>query len=95
MIYFIQAGENGPIKIGWTKDALSAEIRLKNLQVGNHENLEIMRVIGGRRSDEYWIQEMFKDLHINGEWYKPSDTLIKFVKTSNPIKSANWRGPIG
>ena len=47
-IYFIQAGENGPIKIGKTNG--DAKDRLANLQIGNHEELKLLWVYHG---DEY------------------------------------------
>lgn len=35
MIYFIQNGTNGPIKIGYTKNTASLDLRLKGMQTFN------------------------------------------------------------
>ena len=40
-VYFIQAGENGPVKIGKAKNV---ERRLSNLQIGNHVQLKVILV---------------------------------------------------
>ena len=49
MVYFIQAGENGPIKIG---ASAVPQIHLDRLQQGNHEELKIVAAIPGERNLE-------------------------------------------
>src|SRR5689334_18091148 len=46
-VYFIQAGENGPIKIGYTFKNVAD--RLAGIQTGNHEECKILGVIPGDR----------------------------------------------
>lgn len=49
MIYFIQAGESGPIKIGVALDPCK---RLAELQTGHYEGLRIIGLMDGERLDE-------------------------------------------
>jgi hypothetical protein len=44
MIYFIQAGKDGPIKIGL---AVQPEARKKNLQTAHYEELKIIGILEG------------------------------------------------
>ena len=68
-IYFIQAGENGPIKIG---EAYNIRERLKQLQIGNHLKLYLIGEIQNvPRMVEKEIQNKFKKYHLRCEWYKP------------------------
>lgn len=79
MIYFIQAGNDGPIKIGYSDT--TAESRLKSLQTGNHQQLKLLRQVNGSRQTEANCHIRFKEDHISGEWYKPSKELIDFINT--------------
>lgn len=67
-VYFIQAGENGAVKIGIAKDVFK---RLEMLQTGNENLLSIVKVIkGGGFEKESMLHKKHKEFHIRGEWYK-------------------------
>ena len=66
-IYFIQSGGNGAIKIG---EAVNVEERLKQLQVGNPEQLFILKILKHKpKTFETKLHKHFKNFHIKGEWY--------------------------
>ncbi len=75
MIYFIQAGENGPIKIGKSDDP---ERRLKQLQTAHHKELKLLWVEDGAEEKESAYHEDFKDHNIKNEWFRP-DPIIDFL----------------
>lgn len=71
LIYFIQSGKSGAVKIGWS--STSAESRLMELQCGNPQKLSLVKTIENKtRSDECAMHKHFKHLHIRGEWFHPS-----------------------
>ena len=78
MIYFIQAGENGPIKIGRSNDV---EKRLKQLQTASAEKLKILWVYDADNDKETEIElhEELKSERINGEWFKPSEQVFFII----------------
>ena len=78
MIYFIQSGEDGPIKIGYTKFDVCS--RLSNLQTSNPEPLYVLLTLPGSVEDEHKYQEMFADYRLRGEWYKPMQELLDMIK---------------
>ena len=78
MIYFIQAGKNGPIKIG---DSDTIHERLEDLQVGCPYKLRLLFVYNGRDYDEFELHEHFKHEHIRGEWFRPARAIRDFNKT--------------
>ena len=72
-IYFIQAGERGPIKIGITNNVIK---RLNDLQVANYKHLFVRYTIpfDSRLQAETFEKLMHRVHHkqcIRGEWFKP------------------------
>ena len=82
MIYFIQAGENKPIKIGWTD---SIERRIGKLQAANYEKLKILHLFEGDRESEKIFHKFAKDYRIRGEWF--NSNVLKDSKIANIVKS--------
>lgn len=76
-VYFIQAGTDGPIKIGRSTDP---QVRLANLQTANHERLVLLGVLDltvlgnphAARLLEANLHRMLAADAIAGEWFRPS-----------------------
>jgi hypothetical protein len=67
-IYFAQAGEGGPVKIGYAhEDGVIS--RLGNLQLGNHVRLTLLRVLAGDFDTEWAVHQRFAHLRMHGEWF--------------------------
>lgn len=82
-VYFIQAGEDGPIKIG---GARNIHKRRSQMQIGNHLPL----IIRGYIKEEGYEEEAEKTLHrhfsshrIRGEWFEPCEELISLWERWN------------
>src|SRR6516162_9936645 len=74
-VYFVQVGDNGPIKIG---KAVSPLARLAELQTGNPiELIPRLLLLGGRH--ERFLHRRFKDCRIRGEWFRPRQHLRDFI----------------
>jgi hypothetical protein len=82
-MYFIQTA-SGPIKIGWTKSK-KANIRMQELQVGNHELLVLLAAVPATEADEAAIHERFAHARIRGEWFHPVPELLQFILTASAI----------
>ncbi|MFH1379252.1 MAG: helix-turn-helix domain-containing protein [bacterium] len=78
MIYFIQSGISGPIKIGFTKHE-SPKQRLSVLQTNHHEKLNLLGTMPGSEKDEAFLHARFKRFKIRGEWFQPVKELIDFL----------------
>jgi hypothetical protein len=79
MIYFIQVGESGPIKIGHTLSWSGVRRRLVELQTGNHERLRLLGSIDGFRKREEELHEEFKEHRLVGEWFEPVDEILALL----------------
>jgi len=79
MIYFIQSGSAGPIKIGYTRDRDSIQKRMYHLQNAQPVELNLIFTIEGTKKDEANLHARFKKYHIRGEWFKASRALLDYV----------------
>ena len=75
MIYFVQVGKNGPIKIGQSE---TIHDKLAELQVGCPWKLRLLFVYNGRDFSESGLHEHFKDENIRGEWFRPARAIKEF-----------------
>jgi len=66
-IYIIQAKNGGPIKIGI---AINPRMRLKELQIGNPNELQIIKLIEGGIKEERELHRKFKKYQLINEWFK-------------------------
>lgn len=71
-VYFMQAENGGPIKIGRAKDP---ERRLRGMQVGSPVRLVLRRKIWTHPSTETWLHHRFASDRLHGEWYRPTETI--------------------
>ncbi len=89
MIYFVQAGLNGPIKIGSSKKPLN---RLSVMNVVWYEELYLRGLMPGWTHAEYDIHERFAKDRIRGEWFHPSDHLLQFIASlPDHPRMREWR----
>lgn len=84
-VYFIQAGVEGPIKIGIAGDP---DARLRNLQVAHHEELTLLAECPGGTELEADLHERFAEGCIRGEWFRVDTpgllALIEQVRRNPP-----------
>lgn len=77
LVYFAQAGDDGPIKIGFA--LRDVEARIRELQTANAEKLTVLRVIDAGVSYEKALHRRFAVDKIRGEWFHPSEELLRFI----------------
>ena len=82
MIYFIQEGENGPIKIGYSNDP---EQRLRKLQDGNPELLKLIAVIPGDRQRERDAHRNLEPFRCRGEWFRPNGEVFDYIERAERV----------
>lgn len=75
-VYFIQAGDGGPIKIGVGNDPVG---RLANLQTGHHELLTLLATVPGDAEVEAELHEAFARHRLRGEWFDPAPAILAFI----------------
>jgi hypothetical protein len=83
MIYFIQAVDGGPIKIGFTDKNIKT--RLSIIQVGNPRELQIIGLIDNDVYSEEVLHNQFNKYLIRGEWFEPASEILKFIEDNNSI----------
>lgn len=77
LVYFIQAGEDGPIKIGTTGDL---ESRLNTLQAGSPARLHVLATVRDQGSTfERRLHLRLKAYRLRGEWFTPHADVLEAV----------------
>ena len=96
-VYFIQAGDDGPIKIGW---AASVARRRSQLQVQSYLKLTVRAMIDAGKEVEKQLHDRFKGHLIRGEWFEPAgeilDKIARHALSAGAGKAVNEpkkRGP--
>lgn len=77
MIYFIQAGEDGPVKIGFAQTVEGVHRRMATFQTCHAESLRLIGFSEGTREDEATLHRGFAAERQRGEWFEPSDRLLE------------------
>jgi hypothetical protein len=75
LVYFIRAA-NGMIKIGYARDLWT---RLRTLQSGHSEPLEILVYSRGDPVTEERLHEAFRRYRRGGEWFEPAPPLLAYI----------------
>ena len=76
-IYFIQSGgPTGPVKIGVTGDP---QLRLKRLQTGSAEPLEMLGTVKGDEDMEKGYHARLAAHRVRGEWFAPAPEVMACV----------------
>jgi hypothetical protein len=79
-VYFVQEGDDGPIKIGWASDLVD---RLERLQTGNPRELRIIASLPGSRATEAVFHQRFADRRIRNEWFDiDAETVLRSTSTN-------------
>jgi len=87
VIYFIQQGEDGPIKIGYTNNK-DVKQRLQGLQVGNAIKLRVITTIEGDESYEEALHNKFDKYRLQGEWFEASEELLYHIENPDRLRQA-------
>jgi len=72
-VYFIRAGQSGPVKIGHATDVAK---RLNAIQCHNYEKLSLLRCIEGGEAREKWLHRHFAGRQVRGEWFAYCDEML-------------------
>lgn len=76
LCYFIQQGNDGPIKIGIATDIRK---RLWSLQTSTPAPLNLLATIPGKRETETALHAFYASEHLRGEWFRPSLRLMAYI----------------
>jgi hypothetical protein len=81
-LYVIQRGDDGPIKIGISRQPKQ---RLRSLQTGSAEKLTLLRVYRMADVERAIHIELERESRLNGEWF-PADLLPSVERFFNGVR---------
>lgn len=79
MIYFIHDRLSHAVKIGTADDP---QKRLRLLQCGCPNPLELLAVLPGDRHDEEELHHRWRAVRLGGEWFRATDELMEFIRST-------------
>lgn len=92
-VYFIQAGDDGAVKIGRAKQPTR---RLASLQTGSPVTLHLRHVVPGDHALESALHRRFADAHVAGEWFGAEWTQVILTYAAGVERAAidayDWSG---
>lgn len=86
-LYFIQAGEGGPVKIGISETPVR---RMANMQVGNHERLRLIAVARVPIDAESDLHARLVKHHVHGEWFRPAPAVLEIAQSYEARGHRAW-----
>lgn len=75
-VYFLQVGEDGPIKIGTSEDVAS---RVAALRTASHAKLRLLAKVPGGIAEEHALHKRFARSRLEGEWFRPTVNLCAHI----------------
>lgn len=81
IIYFLQAGQRGPIKIGRTSGQKALNHRIGQLQSASPYRLQLLGYIKSRDSLlEKKLHQKFAFCHLQGEWFRHDSLILEYLE---------------
>jgi hypothetical protein len=90
IVYFVQRGTDGPVKIGSAEDVGK---RVRTLQTGSPERLRLLATVPGGSSLEGLIHERLGAHRIRGEWFRPHAAVLAEAERFAAITTAGKKHP--
>ena len=77
VVYFLQDGPTGPVKIGFTRHL---QARIEELQCGHKDRLRLLGSRPGGRREEREIHRRLAAHRLRGEWFAPAPAVLAAAK---------------
>ena len=76
-VYFLQAQQGGPVKIGCTHDLARG---LHTLSTGSPSPLRVLAIVAGGTTDtEAELHASFTGARLQGEWFRPTEEVVEYI----------------
>lgn len=76
-VYFVRIGDDGPVKIGFTREGPAK--RIAQLQQSCPWKLRMMGFVAGSKHHERALQERLQKHRMEGEWFAPHREVITLI----------------
>lgn len=91
MIYFVQVGRDGPVKIGFTRNLVRRYRRLRGQYPG--KSVAVLNFIEGTRPDERRMHYRFGKLWIEKELFRLDGELLDYLRSLPEPSLKGFLGP--
>jgi hypothetical protein len=74
LVYFVQATDGGPIKIG-KSNVVQLRDRVASLQIANPAELRVLACIAGDHRTEHQLHVALSAYRVRGEWFEDNEVV--------------------
>lgn len=85
VVYCIQRGEGGPVKIGWAQRLAQRVVFLRR---DSPEPIIIRAAVPGGRALEAWFHRRHEGRHFHGEWFNDPEVVVADVRRFGDLHAA-------
>ena len=82
MIYFAQAGDGGPVKIGFSSNV---ESRLASLRCASASEIVLLNTRPGSMKAERLLHSRLERHRLRGEWFEPAEDVLAEAASKEPV----------
>ena len=81
LVYIVQRGDYGPLKIGHVRRAVNLRRRLRDIQNACAEPVKLRRLIPTERNEclEVRLHALFAEYRLEGEWFRAAPAVLKYA----------------
>ena len=76
-VYFVQSGEGGLIKIGYTNQLKK---RVSKMQTDSSKTLKVLFAMDASPLDEKLLHSGLSEFRVHGEWFQPTEELLEYIE---------------
>ncbi len=85
MIYFVQEGGSGLVKIGWAKSLESFLCKFQSSKSWMAYEPKVLKTMEGTKDDEEILHRKFNHLWSRAEWFRLGEDLLAFIDQAEPL----------
>ena len=83
MVYFIGSDKSNRVKIGYSRDDDTLQVRLKTLKNMNVDDIKILKVIDGDQTTERALHRKHQASRIHGEIFLMTQSLLDDIESDD------------
>jgi hypothetical protein len=80
VVYVMRQGDAGPIKIGFCASAANLPGRVRDLQTGAAQRIEVLGSVAGSIRQERLCHQRLSERRLAGEWFENCSATLQFVE---------------
>lgn len=84
VVYFVQMGQDGPVKIGYSRDEAALKARMRSIDYGLPYPARLLGTLRrAGRQVEHTLHVSFARHRLRGEWFRPHPDILQAARSAS------------